>query len=208
MEFKCLVSEFDSNCYLIYNENDVYIIDPSCEIGYIKKYLKEEDKVKGILITHSHIDHIYYLEKTQKYFACKVYMHKKGLEFLNDSYKNCSKLFGLDKTFIIDNIIFINDNDLIDGFIKVIYTPGHTIDSICFAIEDNLFTGDTLFNNSVGRTDFYSGNLKTLSDSVKKIYSKEINYNIYPGHGESSNLDNQLLSNYYVRKMMGAKNPF
>lgn len=205
MDFKCLLSDFDSNCYLIFNNEDVYIIDPSCSVAYMKKYIDGEYTVKGILITHAHIDHVYYLEEVQKYYDCKVYMNKNGIDLLKDSYKNCSKLFGFDKIFNVDDIKFVNDNDMIENFIKVIYTPGHTIDSICFAINDLLFTGDTLFNNSVGRTDFYSGNLKTLSDSIKKIYSKRINYQIYPGHGEKSDLESELISNYYVKKMMSSK---
>ncbi len=206
MNIKCLLSNFDSNCYLIYNNNDVYIIDPSCDVTYIKKYIDDEYTVKGILITHAHIDHVYYLEEMQKNYNCKVYMNKNGIDLLKDSYKNCSKLFGFDKTFNIDDVEFVNDNDTIDSFIKVIYTPGHTVDSICFVVNDLLFTGDTLFNNSVGRTDFYSGNLKTLSDSIKKIYYKKVNYQIYPGHGEMSNLESELISNYYVKKMMSSKN--
>ena len=204
MEIRRINSEFYSNCYLLYNGNDVYIIDPSCKYEVIKTYLKEEDIVKGVLITHGHIDHIFYIEEIQKEFDCLVYMHKNCLELLGDEDKNCSSLFRMPKKFEInkEKIVFVSEGNIIDGLIKVLYTPGHSFDSLMFLVEDYLFTGDTLFKESIGRTDFYSGNLKLLSDSIRKIYSLKRNLKIYPGHEGGSDLEYEKLNNYYVKKFM------
>lgn len=202
MEFKCIVSEFSSNCYLIEKDDSYYLIDPSISVEKIKKNIGDK-KLNGILITHAHIDHIYFLEEILKEYDCPVYMSKFSDEFLKDAYKNCSKLFGINKIFKVDNknIISLDDNDVIDNFIKVHYTPGHTIDSLCFGIDDILFTGDTLFKGSIGRTDFYSGDYNTISDSINKIYSLKKNFSVFPGHGLSSTLVTEEETNYYVKMM-------
>ena len=98
-------------------------------------------------------------------------------------------------------MIELEEEACIDGFIYAYYTPGHTTDSLCYGIEDNLFTGDTLFRSSIGRTDFYSGDYETLANSINRIYSLNKNYKIYPGHGASSNLEYELENNYYVKMM-------
>ena len=202
MKIECIKTNFSSNCYVIYNNDSAYIVDPSCDTKVIDKYVSEEYKVKGILLTHTHIDHIYFLEEVVRKYNCKVYLSKYGLEFLKDSFKNCSELFGLNKVFNIcdEDLIMVNDNDVIDGFIKVIYTPGHTSDSLCFMLDGYLFTGDTLFNMSIGRTDLYSGNYAKIVESIKKIYSFKKDFMILPGHGENSSLSEELDCNFYVKK--------
>ena len=202
MKFKCIVSEFSSNCYLIEKDDSYYLIDPSISVDKVKSYI-DDKKICGILITHAHIDHIYFLEEILKEYDCPVYMSKFSNEFLKDTYKNCSKLFGINKTFNVGNknLILLGDNDLIDNFIKVHYTPGHTIDSLCFEVENKLFTGDTLFKGSIGRTDFYSGDYNMISDSIKKLYSFKKNFNIFPGHGLSSTFVTEEEANYYVKMM-------
>ncbi len=202
MEFKCIVSDFSSNCYLVEKDDCYYLIDPSLSVIKIKQLIGDK-RINAILITHAHIDHIYFLEEIVKEYDCLVYMSKFSDEFLKDAYKNCSKLFGVNKVFKVDdkNIILLEDDDLIDGFIKVTYTPGHTIDSLCFEIDDKLFTGDTLFKGSIGRTDFYSGDYNMICDSIKKLYSFKKNFNIFPGHGLSSTLFIEEETNYYVKMM-------
>ncbi len=204
MKIECIETGFSSNCYIVCINNGAYIIDPSCSVEVLERYLSEGLRVKGVLLTHGHIDHVYYLEEVLNKYKCKVYLSKYCLELLKDANKNCAIMFGIDKVFDIQEEMIkkVNDNDLIDGVIKVIYTPGHTMDSLCYLIEDKMFTGDTLFNMSVGRSDLYSGNYLKLVESIKKIYSLGNNFDIYPGHGEKSDLNNELYCNYYVKKMV------
>lgn len=204
MKIECIETDFSSNCYIVSLNENVYIIDPSCSVEVLERYLNEGLCVKGVLLTHGHIDHVYYLEEVINKYKCKVYLSKYCLELLEDADKNCASMFGFDKTFNIQEEMIkkVNDNDLIDGVIKVIYTPGHTVDSLCYLIEENMFTGDTLFNMSVGRSDLYSGNYLKLVESIKKIYSFGKKFYIYPGHGENSDLNNELCYNYYVKKMI------
>lgn len=200
MEIRILESDFCSNCYMINNKDEVYIIDPSVSVQVIKKHLKENEKVKAVLFTHSHIDHIFYASEYLKEFSCKLYFHKNGLEILKDPYKNCSKMFGLNIIFRFNDEDYqlIDDSYIIDDFIKCIYTPGHSADSLCFIVEDIIFTGDTLFKMSIGRCDLYSGDYKIMNESLKKLYNIKGNYKIYPGHGADSTLEYEWNNNFYV----------
>ena len=95
----------------------------------------------------------------------------------------------------------VNDNKIIIDNLKIkcITTPGHTKCSVCYLLDDNLFTGDTLFDRSVGRTDFPTGNSLELRESLKKILKFNINFTIYPGHNNSSTIEEQKIKNYYLQ---------
>ena len=203
MKIDIIESIFTSNTYIIHIENKVYIIDPAVNVKKIQEYINEDEKVFGILITHGHIDHIYYLNECVNCFKAKTYCSKYAKEMIENNEHNCSYEMGLDKkiTLLNDSTIYVEDNYLIDDIIKCIETPGHSLDSITYEIEDNLFTGDTLFDRNIGRSDLYSGDEDILKASIKKLMNLD-EHTIYPGHGNYGSLKMQLIYNYYVLNLM------
>ena len=122
------------------------------------------------------------------------------MEYLKDPSKSLTSLYG-GKTITVDKYIKEND-ELIFGDISlcVIHTPGHTRGSCCFACENEnvMFTGDTLFNGSIGRCDLYGGDYDTMLLSLRKLKSLNQNYTVYPGHGDSTTLDDEKANNTYL----------
>lgn len=201
-EIKLIQSMFiDCNCYLINYNNKTIIIDPCIDVKTLKKY--NVNNVEAILITHGHIDHIIFLEQLVKEYKCKVYLTKKCLEKVYDDNLNLSVMFNyplnIDKGIIEYQIITDNQVIIDELNIKCITTPGHTDCSVCFLLDNDLFTGDTLFHRSVGRTDFPTGNSLELRNSLKKILSFNKNFTIYPGHDSISTIEEEKQKNYYLK---------
>ncbi|MFN4227566.1 MAG: MBL fold metallo-hydrolase [Candidatus Ratteibacteria bacterium] len=187
---RIIVGDFFTNCYIIgfKQENLCVIIDPGEEGEKIKRLINNLN-LKAILIinTHGHFDHI----GANNFFDLPVHIHKKDIEFLKDPEKNLSSFFSV--PYICKNKVFpIEENDTIEigkMKFKIIHTPGHTPGSICLKIENILFTGDTIFANGIGRTDFPCGDEQVLIKSIKeKLITLPDEIIIYPGHGEPSNL--------------------
>ena len=189
-----------SNCYLINYENKTIIIDPCVDVKTLKKYNVQE--VEAVLLTHSHVDHIYYLEEITKEFNPVVYLFSEGLDMIYDDDLNLSIYFGGGLNIKEDSFKYklLNDDEVIIDKINVkcIHTPGHTKDSMCYLINNDLFTGDTLFDRSIGRTDFPTGNTDEMRKSLKRILDFNKNYTIYPGHNNSSTIDEQKEKNNYL----------
>lgn len=201
-EIKLIQSMFiDCNCYLINYNNKTIIIDPCIDVQTLKKY--NVNNVEAILITHGHIDHIIFLEQLVKEYKCKVYLTKKCLEKVYDDNLNLSVMFNYPLNIekgIIEYQIITDNQVIIDELnIKCITTPGHTDCSVCFLLDNDLFTGDTLFHRSVGRTDFPTGNSLELRNSLKKILSFNKNFTIYPGHDSISTIEEEKQKNYYLK---------
>lgn len=177
------------NTYIIKNNNNCIIVDCGVGVDAIKNNIGE-CKVEAILLTHAHFDHIYYLKDYLHEFNCCVYGSNKCLEKFNDENKNESKVLVNSVVKIeIDKNRFISVNDstvlhFIDKDICVIELSGHSSCCLGYKIEDNLFSGDTLFKNSVGRYDLWDSNKEQLEQSLEKIYSLAP-INIYCGHGEN-----------------------
>lgn len=198
MEIKTYVAgPLMTNTYLIINDNKGIIIDPT--IG-LEKYIDEIKKVEitAILITHCHIDHI----ASISLFDAPIYISSIDACGLNDNRINLSTIFGIHYIKASNNIITLNDGDLIklDGLsIKCILTPGHTKGGMCYLIDDCLFTGDTLFQVGIGRTDFPTGSIIDLKDSLLKLKKLSSNIKLYPGHGNDSTIDFELHYNPYMK---------
>ena len=157
----------------------------------------------------NHFDHIYYLEEVYKIYKPKIFCHKNAIEKIFNDSLNLSSLFGKALNIDLDKSIFtcIKDNDCIninDVTISVLYTPGHSSCSVSYLIKsDNiLFTGDTLFYRSIGRSDLYSGNSLSLSNSLKKIASLNRDYIVYPGHDRATTIGDELKNNLMFNEMI------
>ena len=181
-----------TNSYILYNNNDIAIIDPADKFEFFKEKIEKENlNLKYVFLTHAHADHILAIYKILEEYDVKVIANKNEKDMLDKKIDNCASVFGLEqKAFKLESFILLDDGEYIDfdGIkIKCINTPGHTKGSCCYLIEKNniLFTGDTIFENSFGRTDLASGSSRDIINSIVKLFK---NYNecvIYPGHGSS-----------------------
>ena len=204
MEIKVLNDLYtDENTYFIIENHEAIVIDPG--VSYEKILSNIYDiKIKYILLTHCHYDHIGSVNKLISCFDAKICCTEECAENIKNVNISLTQM-GLGKPEIIENAhIIFNDGDEFDfsgNKIKVIKTPGHTSCSVCYMIEDNLFTGDTLFFQNVGRWDLPTGNGETLIKSIKeKIYSLDDDITVYPGHGNKTSVGYEKKFNFYVNE--------
>lgn len=179
----------ENNMYLIVDENTrkAVVIDAPADIPELKKTVDELGaKVKYILITHGHFDHIVGLNSIKKTFNAPAVICKDDLE-LSDKINDFTRLFGIPNSVPPTYEKFVKDGDIIevgDLKIKVIQTAGHTEGGVCYLVDGNLFSGDTLFKQSVGRTDLFGGSFDKIRHSVKDIlFNLDENTKVFPGHG-------------------------
>lgn len=196
-------NEFEENAYVIIRDKDVTIIDPGFNFDSIDNYLTEHDLLlTRVLLTHGHADHIGELNRFIKKYDFKIYINELDVPFLNDEDLNCAKGLGLHVSIKnAKNIVPINDLDEVEGFIFY-HTPGHTQGSSIIRLNNMLFTGDTLFKGSIGRSDLPTGSLNDLTRSLKFIVSsfpKEII--VLPGHNEKTTLGEEIKKNQYIKTL-------
>lgn len=199
------VGQLQTNCYIVYSENtkDCIIIDPGDEAQRILSTVDENNlKVKYIVLTHGHFDHIGAVREVQNATGALVVIHKDDASYLADGRRNLSSYIGIKQDEVKADKL-LSDGDTIevgDMVFKVIHTPGHTPGGICILKDNLLFTGDTLFDSSIGRTDFPYGSLPQLIESIKnKLYTLDADYVVYPGHEGKTTLDKERRHNPYVR---------
>jgi len=195
MEIRNLIlGELQTNCYLVWDQKtkEGIIIDPADEANFIsEEILSLGFRPMAIYATHGHFDHILASNELQMAFNIPFFVHEKDLFLLKDLIKNAS--FWTKRKIIEkppEKIILLSfrrkpESIQING-IEIIKTPGHTPGSVCFYFpkENILFTGDTLFANGVGRTDFSYGSEEELLASLQKLSKLPSETKIYPGHGE------------------------
>ena len=190
---KFLGGSFDQNTYVIQNKGEYLLIDAGAEIEDIEKVLGKK-KPSAILITHAHFDHIYNLEKIVEKYDCDVYLSAGAEEKLTDCMKNASFMVGQKMTFNIDvNKVkhYLDEISFKKFKVKVFKTPGHSFDSVCLLIGTNLFTGDTVFDDFIGRCDLYDGSPTDMENSLKLI--RDIDFETaYPGHYAQANKEQIL----------------
>lgn len=187
-------ASFASNCYLIVEDAHALVVDPAVSISAILSALGEQNAVcDGIVLTHGHFDHMLSLDELRRAFPdAPVYIHKEDASFLGDADKNAYAFFFREDRIWAPANRLLNDGDEISlggQSICVLHTPGHTPGSICLRCgEDDLITGDTLFDGNYGRYDLWGGSLESLIDSMKRLSTLPEHLTIYPGHGTSAKL--------------------
>ena len=185
------VGKLATNCYVVSSNGVAFIVDPGADAGDIKNFLDGKSlKAEGILLTHGHYDHTGAVKNLQDMTDAKIYATADCNDLAN-SYKSMAFAFGaVMKKF--DTDVTVGDGDYItigDMSVKVVTTPGHTKGGACYIIENNIFSGDTLFQTSYGRTDLPTGDYNALKNSLNKLFALEGDYNVYPGHGAQTTLD-------------------
>lgn len=205
MEYIKLVLGSQMNSYLIFSKtsSECAIIDPGFEASRIKNEIESRNlDLKYILLTHGHADHIGAVEELKSYFPeSLVLIHEMDREMVETPELNLSPYiqgeeisFSPDKTLENGDIISLTDFE-----IEVIHLPGHSRGGVGFKIGDDIFIGDSIFRSSIGRTDFYGGDLATLLNSlVTRILSLDDNISLHPGHGPSTTVGLERATNPYL----------
>lgn len=202
---KCILGMVYTNCYFLKNKEtgELLLIDPAASPEKISEKIEEmQAKPAGILLTHGHYDHILAVEDIRKKYGIKVYACSEEQEMLLDPSVNMSGFFGGGCSVRPD--VLLKDLDVFTaaGFsIQMIHTPGHTVGSCCYYIEEEgvLFSGDTLFYGSVGRTDFPGGSTAEIVRSLHKLVdSLPEETEVYPGHDASTTIGYEKRYNPFV----------
>ena len=201
-----VLGQVQTNCYLVWNTDtkEGIVIDPADDAAYITQVIEEEGvTLQAIYLTHGHFDHIMAASAVAAAHRVSVYCLEQEKELAESTRWNLSDYFGCTYALVPDGI-------LADGVIvqaagmpmQVLHTPGHTKGSGCyyFAEEGILFSGDTLFFESVGRTDFPTGNASVLEQSIKeKLYVLPDTVTVYPGHGNKTSIGYEKKNNMLVQ---------
>lgn len=200
-----VVGQVQTNCYVVINEEnrECFIIDPGAAAKQLTERIrKDELKPVAILLTHGHFDHAGAAEDLSENFGIKIYAHEVEKETLSDSRKNVSWMVGNEESYHAD--VYVKDGQELDlaGFhIRVLHTPGHTEGGCCYYLpyEDVLFSGDTLFAQSVGRTDFPGGSMSQIVRSIKeKLMVLPEHTAVYPGHNDVTSIEAERMYNPYL----------
>ena len=202
---KIVEPNFGENIYVLVDEDSkkCAIVDPGGVESKVLNYIKNNKlEVEYIILTHAHGDHIGSVNSIKSKTNAKVVAHKDERELLLDKKKNLSHMMHCGAQEL-DADIYVNDKDKLElGTLKLtfLHTPGHTKGCMCIRVGNEMFTGDTLFAGSIGRTDLYSGDYKQIEKSLKKLSKYEDNVVIYPGHGPHSTLGVEKMTNPYMSK--------
>ncbi|BBM16056.1 MBL fold metallo-hydrolase [Enterococcus mundtii] len=192
----------EENCYLVYNDEALLIIDPGADAEMIQEQIKKtQQQPVAILLTHTHYDHIGAVEALKNTYDIPVYVSPLEQEWLGDPILNLS---GLGRHDDMDNIIVspaeyefeMKQYRLGNMSFEVVPTPGHSAGSVSFIFDDFVISGDALFKGSIGRTDLYTGNLEQLLYSITtQLFVLPNEFVVYPGHGEPTTIEHEKKTN-------------
>ena len=194
------VGPIGTNCYLLEDENThaAAVVDPGDETGRILAQAREDGvEIKLILLTHAHYDHTTGVAELHKALPdAPVYLHP------DDAARLGTPVFpplGMEPTPYKDgDVVRVGDID-----VQVLHTPGHTPGGVCLMAGDVLFTGDTLFQGSMGRTDLPGGSYEQIMASLARLARLPGDFQVLPGHMGMSTLEAERKSNYYMQEAMG-----
>ncbi|MCW6700599.1 MBL fold metallo-hydrolase [Anaerococcus sp. NML200537] len=187
-----------TNMYVVSVDGKGFLVDCAYPSPAVDKYIEDNNiKIEFILQTHTHFDHVTGLKYYKDKYGVPVYASEDAKDIAEDKNYNLGHHLG---NLEVPIDIYLKDNDVFSKYnIRAVKTPGHTIDSMCFVIDKAIFTGDTLFRLSIGRTDFPGGSMVEIIDSIKnKLASFDRDYIIYPGHNEESLLGFELDNNPFL----------
>ena len=194
------LGDYQTNTYIVENEGRCAIIDPGYAPETILSFLEKHSlAVDAILLTHGHFDHVGAVERLVEKTGCRLWMRQADWS---------QKLSPLTAYFYpiancdFTDVQFCEEGEVISAAglsFSVLETPGHTHGSVCYLCDDALFSGDTLFAGSCGRTDLPGGDWNTILESLKRLSELPGEYTVYPGHGNSTTLSQEKLYNPYMR---------
>lgn len=196
-----------ANCYLIINEDtkQAVLVDPGGTSKKFRAYIEEEGlKIEAVLLTHGHFDHIMGIDAVLEEHQVPVYVHEEDADIMTDPEMNLSSSYTRGYTF--DGAQSVRDGQKLElaGYtFEVIHTPGHTMGCCCYYIQSEkvLFSGDTLFQCSVGRTDFANSSMSALVRSIRdRLFVLPEDTLVYPGHMGETKIGYEKLHNPYIQE--------
>ena len=190
----------ETNCYFLYDSDtkECVVIDPA-KNGLYDKLSENGLKVSAVLLTHGHFDHIMGVHELTERSGAKLYAHRAEDELCRNSYLNASEQ--IRRPYTVEPDVLLSDRDDFEaaGIKFTVYaTPGHTLGSCCYYVESEkwLFSGDTLFSGSIGRSDLPTGNGEQIMNSVSLIMDTfDDDVKVYPGHGETTTIGQERAYN-------------
>ncbi|EOT28871.1 MBL fold metallo-hydrolase [Enterococcus saccharolyticus] len=198
---RIITGRIEENCYLVWQDKDLLIIDPGADATVIAEQIKKtEAQPLAILLTHTHHDHIGAVDQLRDLYQIPVYVHPLEQEWLENPILNLSGAQNITarpaeyewelKEYTIGTITF-----------NVLATPGHSIGSVSFVFDDFVVSGDALFRGSIGRTDLYTGNLEQLLTSITtQLFTLPDELPVYPGHGDPTTIEREKQTNPFFQK--------
>jgi glyoxylase-like metal-dependent hydrolase (beta-lactamase superfamily II) len=199
------VGPLDANCYIVADEiaKEAVVIDPGGEGADIAAICKQQGfLVKYIINTHGHADHIMGNAALKAATGAELLVHADDQAMLTNPHLSLASYVGQQAEMVPPDRTLVDGEELSMGnlSIKIIHTPGHTPGGISIAVDDCLFTGDTLFSESIGRTDFPGGSFNQLIQSIKtKLFTYPDETHVYPGHGPSTTITWEKNNNPFLR---------
>ena len=191
------LGSYGTNCYIVWDENtkNAAVIDPGDEAPSVLQTLQKEGlHLQMILLTHAHFDHVGAVDAIQAATGCKIYLHKADLTLppeMTGTTPHPTDFYDEGDTVTLDSIVF-----------RVLHTPGHTPGSVCLIADDVMFSGDTLFAGSCGRTDFPGSSWMQMESSLRKLHDLSGDYTVLPGHMGSSTLERERKTNFFMMQAL------
>ena len=196
-----------ANCYIVETEHAAVVIDPGYMERQLSSYVAENpDKIKFIMLTHRHFDHLAAANALKRMTGAKIVINELDEGGLYSDLLSLGSMAGgfynkADPDAHAD--IYVDEGDTVtaaDMVFKVLYTPGHSEGGICFLIDNILFSGDTLFKGSIGRTDFPSSNMAEMRQSLDRLCTLPDETVVYPGHGEATTVGYEKSTNMFLKR--------
>jgi glyoxylase-like metal-dependent hydrolase (beta-lactamase superfamily II) len=187
---------YEENSYVLHDAGHVLLVDPGRYPKVIAEKISQDETVDGIVLTHGHSDHTMAADDLADLYHCMIYLNDNDRMIVTPG----ARLDGTESP-IYHEIKNLAEGDLKVGFfdLKIYCTPGHTAGSVCIQYRNILFTGDTLFAGDCGRTDLYSGSEAELIESLHALSRLPKDLKVYPGHGPSSTIGQELRINSYLK---------
>lgn len=202
-----VVGQLEENCYVIGDEasREAIVVDPGDEPDRILEVIRENGlKVKAIVCTHAHFDHIGAVGDIKKETGARVLIHEDEIELYRGA-KDQGALWGIEIDDIPEPDGFLHEGDKVrfgSAELTVLHTPGHSPGGICLLGEGIVLTGDTLFQGSVGRTDFHGGSASDLKSSFRRLLGLNDDIKVLSGHGPETTIKREKRDNFFVSEWL------
>ena len=199
-----VLGDLDTNAYVVADvHGNALIIDPADDAEAILSFVRDNGySVSSVVLTHAHFDHMLAAEKVAETLGVSLFVGRGDAPAMTDPIRNLSGLFGISSEVRISTYKTLVEDDVVrvgDLAFSVLETPGHTPGCICLLCDDILFSGDTLFERSIGRLDFPGGDPAAMLASLQRLMALAPATTVYPGHGRATTIGAEMAYNPYLR---------